>query len=283
MIETPGHTADSVCLLLPADGAVLTGDTVLGRGTTVIAGDGSLADYLRSLDRLRALADEARPAGAAARARPAARPTRGDAGLLHRAPARSGSPRSRPRSRPGTGPWPSIVARVYAGRGPRAVAVRRVVGAGPARLPGRARAGCPPGDVELAGPAYRARLAQPLRVDQQHRLGMQLDPAAGHEVGQRLVDRLPGRPDQLGQFLLGQVVVDLQAALLLGRRTAPPGRAGPWRPGPGTSVNTRSAMTSLVRRSRWASAAQQVHGHVGPPGEPGRAGRRGPGRPAGRR
>jgi glyoxylase-like metal-dependent hydrolase (beta-lactamase superfamily II) len=33
---------------------------VLGRGTTVIAGDGNLGDYLRSLDRLRALADSAR-------------------------------------------------------------------------------------------------------------------------------------------------------------------------------------------------------------------------------
>jgi glyoxylase-like metal-dependent hydrolase (beta-lactamase superfamily II) len=60
VVGTPGHTADSVCLLLPADGALLTGDTVLGRGTTVIAQDGSLADYLVSLDRLRALADEAR-------------------------------------------------------------------------------------------------------------------------------------------------------------------------------------------------------------------------------
>jgi glyoxylase-like metal-dependent hydrolase (beta-lactamase superfamily II) len=59
VIETPGHTSDSVCLLLEADSAVLTGDTVLGRGTTVIVGDGSLSDYLGSLDRLRALADEA--------------------------------------------------------------------------------------------------------------------------------------------------------------------------------------------------------------------------------
>jgi glyoxylase-like metal-dependent hydrolase (beta-lactamase superfamily II) len=59
VLATPGHTSDSVCLLLADDGAVLTGDTVLGRGTTVIAGDGSLADYLDSLHRLRALADEA--------------------------------------------------------------------------------------------------------------------------------------------------------------------------------------------------------------------------------
>jgi glyoxylase-like metal-dependent hydrolase (beta-lactamase superfamily II) len=57
VVAAPGHTADSVCLLLPADGALLTGDTVLGRGTTVIAQDGSLADYLATLDRLRALAD----------------------------------------------------------------------------------------------------------------------------------------------------------------------------------------------------------------------------------
>jgi glyoxylase-like metal-dependent hydrolase (beta-lactamase superfamily II) len=55
-VGTPGHSADSVSLLLPADGALLTGDTVLGRGTTVIAGDGNLADYLRTLDRLRDLA-----------------------------------------------------------------------------------------------------------------------------------------------------------------------------------------------------------------------------------
>jgi len=58
VITTPGHTADSVSLHLPADGAVLTGDTVLGRGTAVIAEDGSLGDYLASLARLRLLADE---------------------------------------------------------------------------------------------------------------------------------------------------------------------------------------------------------------------------------
>jgi glyoxylase-like metal-dependent hydrolase (beta-lactamase superfamily II) len=59
VIATPGHSVDSLSLLLPADGALLTGDSVLGRGTTVIAGgDGSLGDYLRSLDTMKALADE---------------------------------------------------------------------------------------------------------------------------------------------------------------------------------------------------------------------------------
>jgi glyoxylase-like metal-dependent hydrolase (beta-lactamase superfamily II) len=59
VVPTPGHSPDSVSLLLPADGALLTGDTILGRGTTVIAHDGSLADYLESLDRLRTLTNEA--------------------------------------------------------------------------------------------------------------------------------------------------------------------------------------------------------------------------------
>jgi len=58
VVATPGHSSDSVCLQLPADSAVLTGDTVLGRGTTVIGGDGSLADYLASLRRLRALTEQ---------------------------------------------------------------------------------------------------------------------------------------------------------------------------------------------------------------------------------
>ncbi|GGP74949.1 MULTISPECIES: MBL fold metallo-hydrolase [Streptomyces] len=57
VVPTPGHTADSLCFHLPADRAVLTGDTVLGRGTTVVAHpDGRLGDYLDSLRRLRSLA-----------------------------------------------------------------------------------------------------------------------------------------------------------------------------------------------------------------------------------
>jgi hypothetical protein len=58
VMATPGHTTDSVCLFLPADGAVLTGDTVLGRGTTVIGTDGSLGDYLQSLRSLRELSEK---------------------------------------------------------------------------------------------------------------------------------------------------------------------------------------------------------------------------------
>jgi glyoxylase-like metal-dependent hydrolase (beta-lactamase superfamily II) len=54
VLATPGHTADSLSFVL--DDAVLTADTVLGRGTTVIdSEDGSLAAYLESLRRLRGL------------------------------------------------------------------------------------------------------------------------------------------------------------------------------------------------------------------------------------
>ena len=54
VMATPGHTADSLSFLV--DDAVLTADTVLGRGTTVIdAEDGGLGDYLESLKRLRGL------------------------------------------------------------------------------------------------------------------------------------------------------------------------------------------------------------------------------------
>ncbi len=53
VVATPGHTSDSVCFLLPAENALLTGDTILGRGTAVIMHpDGELAAYLDSLQRI---------------------------------------------------------------------------------------------------------------------------------------------------------------------------------------------------------------------------------------
>ena len=64
VVHTPGHTSDSVCFLLPDDGplgrperpgSMLTGDMILGRGTTVILPpDGSIGAYLASMERLRA-------------------------------------------------------------------------------------------------------------------------------------------------------------------------------------------------------------------------------------
>ena len=60
VIATPGHSADSLSFYLPADNAVLTGDTILGRGTTVVAWpDGQLGPYLESLKALREYGDAA--------------------------------------------------------------------------------------------------------------------------------------------------------------------------------------------------------------------------------
>ena len=56
-VLTPGHTMDSVCFLLGSDRILFTGDTILGRGTTVVAHpDGQLAAYLASLETIAQLA-----------------------------------------------------------------------------------------------------------------------------------------------------------------------------------------------------------------------------------
>lgn len=52
-IFTPGHAANHVCLLLPSEGLLLTGDHILNGSTTVIdPPDGNMRDYLHSLDVL---------------------------------------------------------------------------------------------------------------------------------------------------------------------------------------------------------------------------------------
>jgi glyoxylase-like metal-dependent hydrolase (beta-lactamase superfamily II) len=52
-LHTPGHSADHLCFWIPGDGAVFTGDLVLGRGSSMVAfPEGNVAAYLRSLERL---------------------------------------------------------------------------------------------------------------------------------------------------------------------------------------------------------------------------------------
>ncbi len=56
-VSTPGHSPDHVAFFLQDDGALFTGDAVLGRGTSVIdPPEGDLVQYLRSLKRMRDLA-----------------------------------------------------------------------------------------------------------------------------------------------------------------------------------------------------------------------------------
>jgi glyoxylase-like metal-dependent hydrolase (beta-lactamase superfamily II) len=55
-LHLPGHCSDHVCLEIAETGAILTGDHILGEGTTVIAWpDGDLGQYLASLQALRGL------------------------------------------------------------------------------------------------------------------------------------------------------------------------------------------------------------------------------------
>jgi glyoxylase-like metal-dependent hydrolase (beta-lactamase superfamily II) len=57
VVTTPGHTADSLSFVLPAEQALLSGDMVLGRGTTVVAyPDGQLRPYFDSIERMRSIA-----------------------------------------------------------------------------------------------------------------------------------------------------------------------------------------------------------------------------------
>ncbi|MES2443869.1 MAG: MBL fold metallo-hydrolase [Pseudomonadota bacterium] len=57
-VATPGHTSNHLCFALRENGALFTGDHVMGWSTTVVAPpDGDMADYMASLDRLHARED----------------------------------------------------------------------------------------------------------------------------------------------------------------------------------------------------------------------------------
>lgn len=57
-VATPGHTSNHLCYALEQDGALFTGDHVMGWSTTVVAPpDGDMAAYMASLERLLARAD----------------------------------------------------------------------------------------------------------------------------------------------------------------------------------------------------------------------------------
>jgi len=57
-VETPGHTSNHLCFALAEEGALFSGDHVMGWSTTVVAPpDGDMAAYMASLDKLLARED----------------------------------------------------------------------------------------------------------------------------------------------------------------------------------------------------------------------------------
>jgi glyoxylase-like metal-dependent hydrolase (beta-lactamase superfamily II) len=57
-VATPGHTANHICYALTEEGALFSGDHVMGWSTSVIAPpDGDMGQYLASLEKLKARGD----------------------------------------------------------------------------------------------------------------------------------------------------------------------------------------------------------------------------------
>ena len=57
-VHTPGHTSNHLCLALPEEQALFTGDHVMGWSTTVVSPpDGDMTAYMASLERLLARED----------------------------------------------------------------------------------------------------------------------------------------------------------------------------------------------------------------------------------
>ena len=216
VMATPGHTADSLSFLVDAPGersdgkggAVLTADTVLGRGTTVIDNeDGSLREYMESLRRLNGLGGRAVLPGhgpdladleavtamyIAHREERLAQVREALVTLGDDATRDSSSSTSTPTSTRSCG-----ITRNGASK-PNSTTSKRDFGAKTRRNRSLARS---------AG--------QPLGVADQHALALQADPTAVGEVGERLVDSLAGGADQLGDLLLRQVVRYAQRPTLL--------------------------------------------------------------------
>jgi glyoxylase-like metal-dependent hydrolase (beta-lactamase superfamily II) len=62
VVATPGHSSDSLSFLLPADDAIVTGDTVLGRSAPAILDpDGRVDQMISSLELLRSMLDGGEP------------------------------------------------------------------------------------------------------------------------------------------------------------------------------------------------------------------------------
>lgn len=108
-LETPGHTANHLCFALEEEKALFTGDHIMGWATTVIAPpDGSMTDYMASIERLRRRDDAIYWPG---HGDPVLEPQRYLRALLHHRRAREAAILQRLAA--GDETIPAVVARIY--------------------------------------------------------------------------------------------------------------------------------------------------------------------------
>ncbi len=109
VVETPGHTANHLCFALCEEKALFTGDHIMGWSTTVIAPpDGSMTDYMASIERLRRRDDEIYWPG---HGEPVQGPQRYLRALVHHRRAREAAILQRIAD--GDSTIPAMVARIY--------------------------------------------------------------------------------------------------------------------------------------------------------------------------
>ncbi len=116
-IATPGHAANHLCFALLEENALFSGDHVMAWSTSVVAPpDGSMADYMASLEKLRSRSETVYWPGHGG---PVREPQRYVRALAHHRRQREAAILSRLEA--GDAEIPQIVARVYAGLAPALV------------------------------------------------------------------------------------------------------------------------------------------------------------------
>src|ERR1700742_3091396 len=83
---------------------------------------------------------------------------------------------------------------------------------GPTQQARRANSTSPEGQLNDSTSSAGAA-AEAVDLHDHHGAGLEAEPAAGGEVGQGLVHGLAGGADQLGELLLGEIVVDVDAVV----------------------------------------------------------------------
>ena len=114
-LATPGHTANHLAFALPEEAALFSGDHVMAWSTSIVAPpDGSMADYMASLEKLRGREDRLYWPGHGG---PLRQPERYLRALMHHRRQREHSILGRVKA--GDRTIPAVVAQVYEGLDPR--------------------------------------------------------------------------------------------------------------------------------------------------------------------